>query len=113
MSLADRIHRILRGRQGAEQAVSAPELCRLLGLPQRAEREVRQAIEDAAPRWPDLICAIPGKGFFVAVDLEEAERYDNWLKQLADAALAKRSAFLAACARKGIRLNPPVAAAAA
>lgn len=110
MTLPIRIHQVIRARRGADQAITTQEICRTLGLPLRSEREIRRQIEEHSPRWPELVCAIPGRGYFVATEFEEAERYDNWLSQLVNRALCKRKTFRAAAARLGLRVPSEKAA---
>lgn len=78
----DRIAAILRSHQGAEDAISAPDICVALGWPQKRERTVRRIIHQQESLWPFLICSIPGKGYFIATTHDEILTHDNWLADL-------------------------------
>ena len=110
----NKILRVLRSHVGQEEAISAPAICRALGIRETRERHVRQVIADESALWPDVvICATPGQGYFCAATFEELEAYDNWLAQLAKDAADKQRAFRRAAHRLGFTLNtlPKLAAA--
>lgn len=105
MTLADRIFRLLQRHRGADCAISAPQICAELG--ESNERQIRREIDEHSARWPQLVCSLPGQGYFIAQTFEEAQKCDSWLSDLAQAALVKRDAFRSACARMGLRVPTP------
>lgn len=99
------IFAVIKQRNGAENAINAVEICHRLGWPAKREREVRQRIADEAALWPQLVCATPGKGYFIPETYEELERYDNWLGNLVRSAELKRAEFRESARHHGFRLR--------
>lgn len=107
MSLIDRIAALLRQHVGRESLISARAIARRLRLPQKdAARLVRDEIanEDWLSREM-LVVAIPGAGYFLAADQEEAANYDSVLFKLKVTADSKWKRFRAACHAAGIHLG--------
>ncbi len=107
---------ILSQHIGREQAITAPAIAQELGWPESRERLVRQIIATESALWPVLVCGVPGQGYFIAEDVEEAAAYDSWLSDLHAKAEDKVTAFRASAARIGFRFplptEPQLAAAA-
>lgn len=101
----DKVFAIIRQHDGAENAITAPQICRQLGWRRSRERLVRQLIADESAAWEGWpVCAIPGQGYFVAQSIEELMSYDNWLAELLTRSTDKLNAFRAAVKKMGIRL---------
>lgn len=100
----------LAGHQGLDQAISAPALAEETGIPERAIRQLlaRQLTE---PTWTGdgtdlfIVVAAPGRGYFLAADLEEVYAYRSWLSRLVATAKSKLQSFEARCADLGIALD--------
>jgi hypothetical protein len=106
-SEGNEIHRIIRTRVGAAEAISSPCIAQELRWKPSREREVRRIISDESHLWSNiLVCSIPGKGYFCADTFEEAESYNNWLSDLVDQAKNKSDAFRTACEKMGFRFTP-------
>ena len=101
----DKIFAIIRQHDGAENAITAPQICSELRWKRSRERTVRQIIADEAVLWEGWpVCGIPGKGFFVARSIEELMSYRNWLADLVARSTDKLNAFRAALQKMGIKL---------
>ena len=98
----NKILSVLKGHIGADQSITAPEICAELGWIPGRDRRVRQIIADESALWEDLVCAKSGDGYFVAESFEEIETYHNWLAGLAISAMEKFEAFRKAAERKGV-----------
>ena len=100
---------ILRAHVGREQIISAREIADEIGLCQKhSDRLVRELITDALhdgtfELYEVPLCAIPGKGYFVASDVEEAQAYADFCHALATEAARKSKAVRALF--KGFGLN--------
>ena len=101
----DNIFAIVRQHSGAANAITAPQICRLLGWKKSGERHVRQLIADEGSLWEGWpVCSIPGQGFFIAETIEELIAYNNWLSELAYVSRDKLIFFREAVGKMGIRL---------
>lgn len=101
----DKIFAIIRQQDGAENAITAPQICRELGWKKSRERTVRRIIADESAFWEGWpVCGIPGQGYFVAESIEELMSYRNWLADLVDRSTDKLNAFRAALQKMGIKL---------
>ena len=103
----NRIAAVLAQNVGREQAITATAICHELGWPESRARLVRQIIASESALWPVLVCGVPGAGFFVAQDIEEAAQYDSWLADLATLAQAKVTDFRESARRIGFRFPLP------
>lgn len=89
---------ILRKHVGREEIITAQEIASKIGLTQRhGDRLVRELITDALhdgtlELYEIPLCAIPGKGYFVASDIEEAQAYADFCHVLATEAARKTKA---------------------
>lgn len=107
---APQIEAVLRQHVGREQAITAPQICRALNWPLTLEREVRRILKEEGRSWGKegelfIICAIPGRGYFLAQDIEEIEAHDNWLSAQYAAVGKTRRDFRALCKNLGISLE--------
>lgn len=107
---ASQIQAVLRQHVGRDQAISAPGICRILRWPLSLEREVRRIIKDEGRSWGGegelfVVCAIPGRGFFIAADFEEIQNHDNWLSAQYAAVGKSRRDFRTLCKNLGITLE--------
>jgi hypothetical protein len=106
MTSEDRVLAVLQEHRGAEQAITAPRICRRLHWSHGQEREIRRIItEHANLDWPGVLCAIPGVGYFFAEDLEEIRAYRQYLMELKKAAWMKLQRFDSAMTRSGFYLK--------
>ena len=90
------IERILRLRTGRDQAISAPVLSELTGIP---ERTIRRLISTSPHLQP---CARPGGGYYWPADIDEIHRHDNCLTQQTTALRRRQRLFRAFWHRQGI-----------
>ena len=102
---------VLRSHVGRENLISSADLARRVGLRPTHARQVRdllsEALHDGTLEELEVpLCAIPGSGYFLAADVEEAQAYHDFLHALATEASRKTTAvkklFRAAF---GIHLN--------
>lgn len=80
--LGDRIHALLLQHYGLENAITAPEIGRILGV---GEREVRYRIAEESSGWAGdgkLLLAAPQFGFFFATDAEAIAHRERMLISL-------------------------------
>ena len=106
----DQISAIISRHIGADQSITAPEICLELGWKPSRYRRVRQIIAAEAVLWPALVCAKSGDGYFVASNYEEAESYHNWLLELAVLGKMKLLGFRKMLSQHG--LHVPISDAA-
>ena len=106
MNTAARILKELAPRRGRDQAITAPQLSVSLGV---SEREVRRVIsthhDDCGWIVNGVLVCEPGRGFYFANEVEEAQR--EWLRKrrLRDEAqnrLAKLERLMKACGFGGL-----------
>lgn len=101
----NKIADVLRSHVGAENAISAPDICRALHLPVKRERHVRRVIADESALWDGiLICSTPGKGYFAAASYDELIEHDCWLTGLLTEAEKKLAGFRKLAIAHGLRL---------
>ncbi len=90
--LRTRVFSILREHVGRDNIITSAEIARQAGLrAEDASRLIRELITDALHdgTLEELelpVVAVPGSGFFVCSDLEEAEKYVDFLRILASEA---------------------------
>jgi len=100
----DRICELIRARRGRQQAITAYQICQILGwLPSR-EAPVRRIIADESMLWSGiLVCRAAGDTYFCATNCEEALACETWLREARDAAQLALDAFLSQCRSLGLR----------
>lgn len=100
---------VLSSHRGAAQLISSVDIAGELGYTPSFERTVRDAIseegEELSKKHSVVICAISGRGFFLAETLDEAVTYYNWLMDLRDRANLKLEGFEKICLRRGFNLS--------
>ncbi len=106
----DKVRAILAKHRGKENIISATRICLKLGLDLRQDREVRRVIKEQARAWstreePFIVCGVPGLGYFVAQDIEEAQATADWLFHLKEAAIAADGDFRSICRKSGLHLD--------
>ena len=112
MSLLTEILIALRPHVGRENLISAKELAREVGLDLKdGARKVRQELSDALcdgalEELEIPLCAIPGQGYFIASDYEEAQDYADFLNTLASEAARKLTRTLCLFAGVGLKVSP-------
>lgn len=101
---------LLRSHVGRENLISAESIAMVIGLPQRdGARLVRdllsEALHDGTLEDQEIpLCAIPGKGYFLASDIEEAQAYLNLLLTLLAESARKARAVAKLFASLGLKL---------
>lgn len=107
-----RILTLLRSHVGRDNLISAEAIATAIGLPQRdGARIVRdllsEALHDGTLEDQEIpLCAIPGKGYFLASDIEEAQAYADWCRSLAAEAARKSVAVTTLFKSLGLHLQP-------
>ena len=102
---------VLRRHVGRDQVISAKAIALEIGLRlSNSDREVREilseAIEDGSLEELEVpICAIPGQGYFLASDIDEAQAYADLLSLLATEAARKSRNVTALFKSMGLRLQ--------
>jgi len=109
-SRASQIEGVLRQHRGKDRAISSPEICRELGWKITLEREVRRLIKRESRSWGKegelfLVCAVPGKGYFLAEDFDEVQAYRNWMSDQYMTLGRELKTFDQQCRILGIRLE--------
>jgi hypothetical protein len=93
------IVQVLRQHVGRDSIISAQEIATEIGLRQKhGDRLVRELITDALhdgtlELYEIPLCAIPGQGYFLASDIEEAQAYADFCQTLATEAARKTKAI--------------------
>lgn len=83
MSRLSTILEALAGRHGREAAISAPDLERITGIPERTiRRELEEAYDDGTLEELEMpAIGLPGVGFFLAASIDDfQEAYDHGAK---------------------------------
>ena len=103
---AELVHEELLQHRGRARAITGARICRILKWEPNRERDVRRLIEEHANSdWPGVLCAVPGVGYFFAVNLEEINQYRLYLLCLTNAARAKVERFDIRVAAEGFSLE--------
>jgi hypothetical protein len=109
MSLINDIADLLRQHVGRDNAIKSRQIAECLGLPETADRTIRDSIADEDWEARELlVVASPGIGYYVASDISEADAYHALLCLLRDRAHAKVEKFRRTAAKFGITLSKPV-----
>jgi hypothetical protein len=100
---------VLRSHVGRDQIISAQAIADQVGANHDGARLVREILSEALhdgslERMEVPLCAIPGKGYFLAATAEEAQAYLNLLVALTAEAGRKMRAVARLFASLGIRL---------
>ncbi|HEX4083347.1 MAG TPA: hypothetical protein VHY22_00445 [Chthoniobacteraceae bacterium] len=99
----DRVCELIRTRLGRRQAVTACQICQILGWPQSRESIVRRIIAEESMLWSGiLICCADGEGYFCATNCDEALACETWLREARDHAQITLDTFIAQCRRLGL-----------
>lgn len=104
---SDIIFSIIRCHRGSENAITAVDIQREMGL---SERNIRKVIAKESHEWPEIVCARVGDptgagGYFIPETFEEIEAYWAYLSDLASKSEAKVQRFEQACAKAGFALR--------
>ncbi len=99
---------ILAQARGRDHALTSGEIAMRLrdsGAEARCDsRGVRAIISELQDRWPFIVCAAPGGGYFVPADFDEVRAYFLFLSTLESAAIAKRKALQKKAKQQGYPL---------
>lgn len=102
---------VLRSHVGRDEIISAKAIAEEIGIRIRnGDREVREilseALDDGSLEELEIpLCAIPGKGYFLAADIDEAQAYADFISSLATEAARKSRNVTALFKSMGLRLN--------
>lgn len=105
---AEAIAAILPCYRGADNAISSDAIARQIqgmGFTHSySPRRVRSVIASFQDRWPFLVCATPGGGYYTPENFDEVRTYYLFLAGLEEAAIAKRQGFQKSAARQGFKI---------
>jgi transcriptional antiterminator len=105
--IANEIMRVLMTRSGHQNAMSAQDIARAVGM---SERSVRRIISEVWESWAEqgiFICSKSGGGYWVAADYEEAVAYRDWLASSGTHLSGRAAVITRVCRKSGIHLDPP------
>ena len=97
-----------RHARGCASAVTAPAIAAAQGIGPANGRLVRGIIAQYQAEFPFVVCAIPGRGYFITEDPADMEQYDRNLMSLLHSVAARVSAFrrnTSACGYQRRRIN--------
>lgn len=104
---------VLRQHVGRDNIIRALDLAEDAGIRGRSrDRSVRdlltEALHDGTLEELEVpLCGIPGRGYFLAADIEEAQAYSDWCHALAAEAARKSKAVRGLFGSFGLHLTKP------